>query len=523
MEDLCGGRPGTRVGELARHWIAATKPIDLAKAIGYSRQAGDAALDALAPAEALRYYAQALDLYALATDTDLVLGVDLAIGLGTAQRQIGDPAFRQTLLGVAHRAADLGDTERLVLAALANYRGWLSSVGNVDTDKVEVLELALDRLSGDGPDRALVLATLCSELVFGTESDRQQALGHEAVAMARAYGDDATIVRVLNIVFSPLEMSERLAWSADALVRAERLGDPVQLFLAADRRCVASYGVGDVDEMDRCLEIMGSTVEKVDQPSLRWVLTFDRATWAQVAGDAAEAEQLASAALRIGTEIGEPDVAVIFGAQFATVSLQRGTMGDLASFIEELVADSPGLHGAFGAALAVAHSEGGRLDDARELLEELALADFDVPMDTMWLTTMVAYSDAAIQCRDPRYAGPLLDRLAPLADVWSSTGVTVEGPVSHYLGGLASVLHRYDEADDYFAQSAASSERAAAKYFVARTHLLWGMMLTDRGGPEDTRKARDLLTAAHSTAVANGYGTLERRAATALRLLATET
>ena len=74
LEDLCGDRPGARVGELARHWFSATQPIDLAKAISYSRQAGDAALAALAPADALRYYAQALDLYPQATDPDPVLG-----------------------------------------------------------------------------------------------------------------------------------------------------------------------------------------------------------------------------------------------------------------------------------------------------------------------------------------------------------------------------------------------------------------------------------------------------------------
>ncbi len=161
LEDLCGDRPGSRVGELARHWIAATQPIDLAKAISYSRQAGDAALAALAPADALRYYAQALDLYAQVTDTDPVVGIDLSIGLGTAQRQIGDPAYRDTLLGASRRAADLGDTERLVAAALANNRGWISVAGATDAEKVEILELALDRISDDDPDRALVLVTLC--------------------------------------------------------------------------------------------------------------------------------------------------------------------------------------------------------------------------------------------------------------------------------------------------------------------------------------------------------------------------
>ena len=128
------------MGELARHWFSATQPIDLAKAISYSRQAGDAALGALAPADALRYYAQALDLYPQAADPDPVLGLDLAIGLGTAQRQTGDPAFRETLLDAARRAADLGDTERLVAAALANDRGYYSDAGAIDADKVEVLE-----------------------------------------------------------------------------------------------------------------------------------------------------------------------------------------------------------------------------------------------------------------------------------------------------------------------------------------------------------------------------------------------
>ena len=44
------------------------------------------------------------------------VGIDLAIGLGTAERQTGDPAFRDTLLDAAHRAADLGDTDRLAAA-----------------------------------------------------------------------------------------------------------------------------------------------------------------------------------------------------------------------------------------------------------------------------------------------------------------------------------------------------------------------------------------------------------------------
>ena len=71
-------------------------------------------------------------------------------------------------------------------AALANDRGWYSAVGVIDAEKVAILEMALDRLPGDDPDRALVLATLCAELTYGSPLERRQALadggpGHRRV------------------------------------------------------------------------------------------------------------------------------------------------------------------------------------------------------------------------------------------------------------------------------------------------------------------------------------------------------
>ena len=332
LEDLCGDRPGVRVGELARHWACA-HPIDLAKAIGYSKQAGDAALGALAPGEALRYYAQALDLYPRVAYPDPVLGIDLAIGLGTAQRQTGDPASRETLLAAARLAVDLGDTDRLVSAALANDRGYTSNNTATDTDKIEVLEMAVDRLPINHPDRALVLATLCSELVHGSTLERRKALADEALAIGASSGDDATIARVVNQVFYPLlvpsMLGQQLALTEDALVRAERVGDPVLLFLVAHSRATAVFLAGDIDEMDRCIEIMCALAEQLDQPILSWTNTFHLAKRAQIAGDTDLAEQLATEALQIGTDCGQPDAAFFFAGQLMIVSTQRGTLGEL--------------------------------------------------------------------------------------------------------------------------------------------------------------------------------------------------
>ena len=281
LEDICGDRPGTRVGELARHWFNATQPIDLAKAINYSRQAGDAALNALAPADALGYYAQALDLYARADEPDPVLGIDLAIGLGIAQRQTGDPAFRGTLLDAAAQAAALDDTDRLVVAALANNRGWISAVGATDTDKIEILEMVAARLPADHPDRARALATLCAERTYASSLDEREALAAEAIHIAQSIGDDAIIAWVLSYIALPLEVPALFEQSrtrtAEGLVRAQRVGDPLLLAFAAIWRAIDAGRVGDIEEVDRCYEIAGACAAQIDQPSLNWAYTFNLA------------------------------------------------------------------------------------------------------------------------------------------------------------------------------------------------------------------------------------------------------
>jgi len=520
LEALCGERPGSRVGELARHWSSATRPSDLAKAIDYSRQAGDAALAALAPADALHHYSQAIDLYPEITDPDPTLGLDLAIGLGTAQSLTGDPAFRATLIDAAHRATSLGDTDRLVAAALANNRGFISAVGTIDVDKVEILEMALDALGPDEPERALVLATLCAELGHGTPLERRVALADEAVAVAESSGDDAIFVRVSGLLHISLQvpsLHERLlAQTADALERAERLGDPVLVVSAAAARLEACAQAGDVEEMDRCLALAGPLVERVAHPTQRWLHTYQRCLRALIAGDTDRAEQFASEALEIGTDGGQPDAATIFGAQFMGVSHQRGTLPELVPLIEAELEANPGLP-VLKPTLASALTRAGRTDEGRRLLEDAAAAGFDLPMDQLWLTGMVTYGWVAAECQDPDIAVQLLERLAPWADRFCTAGgTTPNGPVSATLGRLATALGRFDEADAYFTQAAAMCERMGARFYAAEANLAWGEMCVERNAPTDIGRARELLTEARTAAAANGYPAVERRAADAL-------
>ena len=74
---------------------------------------------------------------------------------------------------------------------------------------------------------------------------------------------------------------------------------------------------------------------------------------------------MATEALQIGTDGGQPDAAIIFGAQFMNVSVQRGTLGDLIPLIEQMAADNPDISRLFTRRLAMAHAEADRTDEAR--------------------------------------------------------------------------------------------------------------------------------------------------------------
>jgi hypothetical protein len=144
------------------------------------------------------------------------------------------------------------------------------------------------------------------------------------------------------------------------------------------------------------------------------------------------------------------------------------------------------------------------------------MAGFELPLDGAWFTGMVAYAEAAIECADPALAGPIFKRLEPWVDQLSYTGTTVDGPISHYLGGLAAVLDCHEDAARYFAHADTFCERIGAKYSGAMTRYRWGTLLCTKGGSGDTELGHGLLRQAHAGAVANGYKRIERRSAEAL-------
>jgi predicted ATPase/class 3 adenylate cyclase len=202
LEAQYGDEPTERLGEIAGHWAEAVVTTDTAKAIHYARLAAERGLEQLAPDEAARWYRQALELSEHVPARDRAERCELLIGLGEAQRQTGNPEFRQTLLHAAQTAQELEDTDRLCRAVLANSRGWFSRMeGTIDPERVQALEAAALAVRGKDPRRARVLALLASELQYAGEPARCQALAAEAIELARSAGQRDALAHTLIDAF----------------------------------------------------------------------------------------------------------------------------------------------------------------------------------------------------------------------------------------------------------------------------------------------------------------------------------
>lgn len=507
---------GASYGDLAHHWAAASGPSARAKTLEYRMRAGRAALEQLAPDEALEWFEMALGSVSAGEE----IRRELLLGLGEAQVHAAKPEFRETLLEAAALSRDVADWDRLIRAALLNNRGMFSSSGQLDEERLAVLEIALEHASRDEPRRARLLGLMAAELLWSGDHARRRALSDEAVSLAREHGDSAALAYVLimrvTAVWGLHNLDERLAITAEAVSLSEVVGDPLQLFWALVWRAATLVQAGAVSEADRQLEALSAVATRVGDPRLRFVAAAQHVWRAQLAGRLAEAEQLCDAARAIGEQSGEPDVMALYAAQFLQTRWQQGRLGEVAE-IAELVASSAPRISLFRAAAALATYEAGGHEDARRLLSATADRRFeDVPDDPVALGALTLWAELAARLGDRASAAVLLPLLEDVAGLLVTEALGTLGVVSRSVGALAATLGRTDEADRLFADAVAAHERLGARSLVARTRIEWGLATASS---QNRWRARQLLASGAEEAARLELPALEhvaRRALTAL-------
>ena len=501
LASVAGDAWREHAADLARHWLAATPPVgatseDASRTLDYVEELARRAVAALAYEEAAAQLARALPLAARIDDP--ARRAALLVALGEAQHHAGDASHRQTLLDAARLALDLGDGPLAARAALANQRP-VTVTGAVDPERVALLEDVLGVLGpGDTNARARVLVAVASELHHSADPRRHE-FARQAVAVARRLNDPACLGQVLSLagfaLWEPENLPELLGIAIELNALAEQLGEPVLEINAGLALYYAAVQHGDLDRAREALSKATRVAEELGQPALRLRATLAQQSCAFVDGRFGDFTRLAGEALHFGETLGNDDRFAIYHADGAMMRLVQGWHAEALegiSAVPEFVSLA-----VIKAGLAWVHAEAGQRSEASALIADLGGSSLrGVPRDYVLLGTLGLLAGACGVLRDRELASRLRDELLPYRNQMIVAQVSAFGPVAHYLGVVAAVLGRVDEAAEHFAFAADLQERTGARGLLVRTRLEWARLLLGRDGPSDGERARELAAAA---------------------------
>jgi class 3 adenylate cyclase len=506
----------TRPYLVASQLVAATQyrgdQLYLAEAAEAVEHAARHALDRLAHQEAVAWFELERGLQERIEDLPAERRAELLVACGKAMWLAGHPEARASLLEAAGLARSCGRHDLVVAAALAGDRGFFSVTAATDPERVELLAEA-GRLAsrGDLRTRALLAAQLASELTWAPDGGRRFELSDQALELARRSGEAPTLVAVLglrNLTISAADTLERRRRDGDEMLdAARRTGDPLALFHATFQRTGPWLEVGDTARVAELLDEADQLARRLAQPHLIWLVSFSRAGLALMRGEIAVAEAEAARALRLGTEVGRGQEALLFHVkQLAEIRRLQGRLGELAE------------------GLRAASATPQQPDPAREILrylcelgaEEAApvldrtVATFGV-LPRRDLAERAALDNLALAAsrlgRDD-LVPPLYEALSPYGETFGHS-VVAHHCGHHFLAHLAAAGGRGAQAGAHFEAAAAVHRRAGVPLLLAESLLDWAELI-DRGtvaGPD----AAGLRDQARASVADRGAVLLERR------------
>jgi hypothetical protein len=195
---------------------------------------------------------------------------------------------------------------------------------------------------------------------------------------------------------------------------------------------------------------------------------------------------------------------ILAANQVASIRWLEGRFGEIEAEVRAVTERD--VTPAWPAALARIYCDTGKEAEATRVLERMAVNDFgDIPRYDGWLITLALLAETCVHLGDLDRAGSLYRLLLPFAErnVISSQAVFI-GPVSRFLGILASARGEWDAATDHFESAREAAERMGARPVELRLALDEAEMLDRRDQGDDRSRAIELLDRAARLAVALG-------------------
>ena len=492
---------GENLTEIAHHYLRAALD-DARPPFDYAVRAASRALDVLAYEQAIDLFEEALAL-APAAGGSPDESSDILRGLGEALLRSGRVTeAKQRLREAAHEAQASGSAERLA-AAVITYGYSPVEGGIVDHEHIQLIQDALAALPAEpSRERALLLARWGHELMLsGKKEDLEprDRMGSEALEMIRLFGNERDVARVLRNRFSVILAPNRLDESMDLADEILRIGlslrDVEIQVIGRIRRAAVFMAQGHAAELDAEFTAIQRLIGELRQPLYASPVAFFKACLTGMRGNVNTATKDSDAAMAVGSDV--PNAMGAHLLQHISWRWQTDGAGDFEPFMRAAMEQRPGIRRTWGAAVAATLARVGRREEAAALLGDIVEDLPNAPIDSTYMALLHCATEAVRILRTSDGAGALYDALLPYRDQHAVQ--VMVAPVVYYgssewaLGTLASVMERWDAAEEHLNRALTEHTRMGARPYLAWTQSELAHVLFRRGAPADARRARSLL------------------------------
>jgi len=468
------------------------------------------------------------------TSTPLGLGADLGLAaLNEADMAAIAPGLSQDaqhalwvashgLPGLVHvltmELAEIGpDVDASVHLAL--HAASTAAFLETDVGLMRLLEVAVARASDDAT-RARLRARLAHELLGdGSAAARRRALVDQALVDARRSGDPSAMAQVLDArlhaLWDPEAAEDRLATAAEIISLAQSAGDETRERHGLFWRFIALMELGRISEAEVVLAAYERAADAAGDAEGVLMARARHAMFAVLHGSFAEADRLIDKVLELGHRIGLADTDRLTATLRGAIVMERGSRAEWALAADQLTEFSrrvPGQY--FDATLAQLLVALDRENEASAILQRL-LPHILGGSGPRWLCAMTSLAVVAAATRNSEAAASLYSSLVPYRGrlVVLGGANTVWGPVSHYLGLLATQLGELDIAVSEFEEAIGWEEQVGALPFLAHSLEALAWTLNQRAQGDDRQRVSDFRIRASGLAQRLGMPLLLERLA----------
>jgi DNA-binding winged helix-turn-helix (wHTH) protein len=510
MLEILGADSGDHLPAIALHFREARMVGGREKAAELLERCGLVALRDLAFADAAQYLADALAICREGNAPDIEAEIRILLALGASKLCVGDrEGARTVLLEAADLSATHGRTKSLAEAALRMAPSVLSlEVGVVDPLLISLLERALGAVrDGDEALKVELTGRLALALYWSDADDRRKELVRQLRAMQPV--DPERRVRgllfALGADWGPDSLEDRV--SVLETLR-EGFGYPRGPLKSVARVFMAStcLEIGDLEGMKRACSAMEAELATLDDPYGAWYPRMFKACQALSRGEFDQAVALAREYSEIGRRFGDANVTHAFAAHVAETLWLRGGAGIALGGVEELADQHPNMP-EWRAVAVFFRTLCDPLFDAEYEVERLAHRGFSGLRRTInWPLGICSVVEVVVRRQLSKWAPPLFEILRPyqMRNAVAGFGVVSWGSMSRFLGQLAGVMGRIDEAQALVEAGLRSDLLAGATSWVVRSESALAQLLQRHPDPASRRRAVEVAGRAEVKARARG-------------------